>query len=276
MFGKRETIVMTFVNRVYNVCQRLKYYSRFFQVRKYLVNNSLVRDSHKGEVCYVIGNGPSLKEMGDLSVLSERNVITVNTIMRSPLFDVLKSNYHIIMDPILLDGSASIEDKDSLKKLNGIDILVPQQYYNTAVDLWPSSKIWCCDNIYIPIRGVEHTDFTKPIYDFNNVLHWAILWAMYLGFERIVLLGADMTGFMAPYYNRNNISLHVYEYSDKEKQKTTYNNEWFLKAYGNTLEYFGLLREVAEKKGVTILNATPRSFLDMFPMVDFADVIKAE
>ena len=274
MIGRRETFVMTPINRLYNGGQAVKFIFAPRWIHHLLKKNAIYYNSHIGETCYIMGNGPSLKQMGDLSVLHDRFVITVNTIMRSPIFSQVNTNFHILMDPDFFNGKASKEDIESFSKLNGVDLLVPYKYYDSAKAIWPDSPIWCCYNSFIPMKGSMHVDFTKPIYSFNNVLHWAVLWAIYLGFSKIVLLGADMTGFMELYNKRNNISSHVYEYSDKERViNCSTNNEWYLKAYGQTLEFFGILGDIAQNNNTIILNATPRSFLDMFPMVDLSESI---
>ena len=276
MIGRRETIVMTQVNRLYNLCQTCGYIFRYKKIHKLLKRNAILRNSHNGETCFIMGNGPSLKNMGDLSVLSDKYVITVNTIMRSSVFDMVNSNCHILMDPFIFSGNVSKEDRDSFSKLDGIDILTPIRYNKLAEQIWPNSRVWCSYNSYIPLKNSSYIDFTKPVYDFNNVLHWAILWAIYLGFKKIVLIGADMTGFMELYNNKYNMPMHVYDYTDKEKenkQKMQNNNEWYLKAYGKTLEYFDILQRIAIHKKITIVNATPTSFLDMFPMVNFEDTL---
>ena len=266
---------MTPVNKLYNSFQFIKYVFTPSYVKRLLEKNGSLYNSHTGEICYIIGNGPSLKQMYDLSVLKDRFVITVNTIMRSEVFDKVNSNFHVLMDPVLFNGNASKEDVNSFSKLDGRDILIPYNYFKSAKEIWPKSNLWCCYNSYIPLEGSMHADFTKPIYSFNNVLHWALLWAMYMGFSNIVILGADMTGFMEPYYNKNNMSTHVYDYSVKERTQTVLNsNEWYLKAYGQTLEFFRYLHDIAMKKQIDIVNATPMSFLDVFPMVNFNETLK--
>ena len=67
--------------------------------KKLLDRNKELVGKYQGRRCFVVGNGPSLKNQ-DLTKLKGEVVFTVNWMMRSPLFDTLKPTYHVIIDKL--------------------------------------------------------------------------------------------------------------------------------------------------------------------------------
>ena len=99
-----------------------------------------------------------------------------------------------------------------------------------------------------------------------------------MGFEKIYLLGVDMTGFLEFFeYNKvNNQWGHIYDISEEEvsklkkhRIKNKYDNEFYLKTYGKTFEHFKLIRNIASDKNVKLINASEYGALDVIPRVDF-------
>ena len=64
MFGKREEVVMYVVNLIDN-CRRNALFRLQYtlnkETRNNLKKNKNLKNIHKGERCFIIGNGPSLK-----------------------------------------------------------------------------------------------------------------------------------------------------------------------------------------------------------------------
>ena len=67
-----------------------------------LKNNKKFFNCHKGERCFILGNGPSLK-CEDLTPLADEYVFTVNQASRLPQFKDIKPNYHFWVDPVFFD-----------------------------------------------------------------------------------------------------------------------------------------------------------------------------
>ena len=89
-----------------------------------LQQNKRFEKSHKGKRCFILGNGPSLKEV-DFSLLGEEVVFTVNQLARNEKFDLLKSNYHFWADPSFFteqdNNLCSLEILDMMKRVNSED-----------------------------------------------------------------------------------------------------------------------------------------------------------
>ena len=97
----------TILFRVYNVIARLKWFVLPWNIKKIVRRNKVFKNKYKGERCFVLLNGPSLKEH-DLSALKDEIVFTTNYFYNSTLADVVKPNYHCWLDSLLVS-----ENKDN-------------------------------------------------------------------------------------------------------------------------------------------------------------------
>ena len=101
MFGRRETIAMSLINFIDNYRRDIQFYIKWVldnDIRKEMLRNKKLNNVHKGKRCFILGNGPSLKHY-DLSKLSEEYVFTVNNMMTTENFKIVKPNFHLFFDP---------------------------------------------------------------------------------------------------------------------------------------------------------------------------------
>ncbi len=70
---------------------------RFGVIREAIKDNAQFKNKYAGKRCFILGNGPSLKEQ-DLSLLKDEYVFTVNQITRHPDYEKIKSNFHFYTD----------------------------------------------------------------------------------------------------------------------------------------------------------------------------------
>ena len=102
-------------------------------------------------------------------------------------------------------------------------------------------------------------NIAKGMYAFGTVTNIAIGIAMYMGYKSIYLIGADCT----------NLNQHIVnDVSDKDKSdaKAAEIAQVQLKGYSG-------MKEVAEKYGVKIFNATRGGALEVFERVDLDKVL---
>ena len=62
-----------------------------------LAKNQELKNLHAGERCFVLGNGPSLRQV-DLSLLSNEFIFTVNNFSFVEGFEKARTNAHLWMD----------------------------------------------------------------------------------------------------------------------------------------------------------------------------------
>ena len=65
--------------------------------KKELEKNEEFKNKHLGKRCFIIGNGPSIKNV-DLTLLSKEITFTVNQMPRMENFKNIQTNYHIWSD----------------------------------------------------------------------------------------------------------------------------------------------------------------------------------
>lgn len=246
-----------------------------------LRRNAVLRNTHLGESCFILGNGPSLKLENRLSELSDKFTITVNQMYRSEIFKIVNPNMHFIMDPLFFSLKADEDsEKETLslikdmRRTTNIPMVLPYIYLKKAGELGIAKNndfyIYPRESCYGTARDINITRYTPRI---QNVVQAAIYVALYMGFSKIVLLGVDMTGLLDVYVKRIPDKVeqysHVYDYSENEKirMKTIHdmqNNTTTLEQFANTFKIFQWLNEYAKKHHVKIVNASRTTALDVY------------
>ncbi len=217
------------------------------------------KNIHKGERCFVIGNGPSLT-VEDLDKL--KNEITFGT---NGIFHVFnqtewRPTFYMSMDNSYLDSQleAIKENVKGRKFLN----YCCRKGGRTAKD----------DIVYFLIKGpykVDRNNFYQSDIseDVSNyfaqtfsVTTTCIEFAIYMGFKEIYLLGVDNN------YNTNSgASNHFYSGSEGFKGVVHYAD--------NQIKSYELYKHFAERHDCKIVNATRGGKLEVYPRMNFDDVI---
>ena len=292
MFGRRETVVMTVVNYIDNIRREIHYYLNWLfsaDLRKAMSNNKKIKDKHKGERCFIIGNGPSLKH-SDLSKLSNEHVFTVNYMMKSKEFNILNPQYHLFFDPIVFGLNPN--DNDDHEKIKLIaktaetnpdtTYIIPYRRKSNFDRLFPNHKFMYIYNYktYTPLLK-NPSSLHRITPGFQNVILYAINTAIYLGFKEIYLLGIDMTGFLENFeYNKVNDQFgHLYSKTPEEKEKILQilakkkiDNEFYLKTYGKTFEHLKIMQKNAMSNNVYLLNASEHGAIDFIPRIKYENI----
>lgn len=259
-----------------------------------LLKNRDYKDLYKGKRCFILGNGPSLSKHKNLGMLANEVVFSVNQFYRSDLFDVVKPNFHVMVDPLFfsLDANNPVEN-DTLVRMQELKYKKDTRciFPYTSKSFIEKSKISNDQTIYIHSRYRMHNGYDRDIrMDKNlplvqNVIHAAIYCAIYMGFKEIYLLGCDMTGILTSYIKEqtelNIEDEHVYEYTNEEKMRmlkvrNDNNNEIMLKSYGVTFGVFRNIYNYCKNRGINIYNATIGGALDNIPRVVYEDILLEE
>ena len=108
MFVKKTTDINF---EILNMANKFRYMIEGNKYKRYILKNSRFKDKHAGETCFIIGNGPSIKEM-DLSKLSDKYTFMANASINTKLFDVIKPNYHCVYDRAVLNELSDVLRKN--------------------------------------------------------------------------------------------------------------------------------------------------------------------
>lgn len=138
-----------------------------------------MKDKHQGERCFIIGNGPSLRNT-DLSLLKDEVTFGMNRIYL--LFDQVgfATSYYVAVNKLVIEQCA--REIASLTCPKFISWHARDEIDFTA------------DMMFLHSRGVGptfYTDITRGIWEGATVTFVAMQIAYYLGFQKIILIGVD-------------------------------------------------------------------------------------
>ena len=226
------------------------------------------KDKHKGEKCFVIGNGPSLsiEDLEKLHRLQFPN-FGVNLIYKMYPDTIWRPTYYVITEYNIYRTYY-----DEIANLQHDNMFVKNFYnkketsYLENVSYYPG---------YARRSYYEEQKFTseisKVVYSGYSVTFDALQLAVYMGFKEIYLIGLDFSYLNDPGQKGN----HVYDNKAEERRKVA--GRAYLDA---TIMAFETARRYAEDSGIKIYNATRGGNLEVFERKNldevFAEIEKNE
>lgn len=216
-----------------------------------------LRDRHRGERCFIIGNGPSLRNT-DLTRLKNERKIGMNRIFL--LFDELgwKTDYLCSINDLVIEQSAA--------ELQALDV---PRFFAWRARKWlrPAENLYFLWTTYTGARFA--TDLRGRIWEGATVTNVALQAAYYLGFQEVVLIGVDhnFTGAQG----KPNTTV-VSTGDDPNHFSPAYFGKgfrWQLPDLEVSEQGYHLAREAFERDGRRVLDATVGGKLTVFPKVDY-------
>lgn len=304
---------------MFNPFKKIKYYSGYLyrniiyprlltkQYRETLQKNLAVKDSHLGKRCFILGSGPSIKDI-DLNTLKNEYVFAVNEFDRHAQYKNLQHVYHVLADACYFIDNKNTYFWERLKhKSDTADPAVTYFFHIKGKELVKREGLFSKNKIYyLSSQGIisDHFDFNI---DLDKTMPWpknsilsCLMVAVYLGFREIYLLGCEhnfLTLNVGIEQGRKKTLDHFFvneelenmtNISEEEARKKiitrfghwegredyTYESKMaqILQLFKNyRLFYQKVKRKYSEIK---IFNATPNSYLDVFPATDFSEIAK--
>lgn len=239
-------------------------------LKRWEVFTSRINHKRAKDRCWIIGNGPSLRDI-NLTTLNQEFLITVNTFFRHPSVTDLSPALHCFGDKnIFSAGSNSFKYlSEAAEKLPKSQILLPSNtelMHSELITLFGSDRICTFNYLDQPIYKwlPEYPDLSRGVPWVQNVVQLAIMAAMSLKFQTIYLIGCDHNWFQAP---RGNLS-HFFDGRAIETSKIPdistkpYSNQvWFASIM---FDGYKRLDAMARRHGVNIVNLTGSGCLDVF------------
>lgn len=251
--------------------------------------NSQYRNIHRGKRCFVLGNGPSLKNI-DFSLLANEYTFTVNQLARRDDFPKLHTNYHVIQDESLFalksDRPEDLEIVDVLRRTTaGGAVLFLKTSARDMVERFHLDQ-----EMTIRYFMQSYDDWLSPDFDYDftkvqpqtwTVVQTAITLAVYMGFSEIILLGCDCTNILdllETHDGKTELKRYAYKVTDNEKKRQARafaerNVPRELRRYADMIEDYDRLRQYCERRHVRLLNATDPTVLQCVTRVNLDDVL---
>lgn len=245
-----------------------------FKDWKQILADLHLKNKHKGERCFVIGNGPSLT-VEDLELLKGEITFAVNRIYT--LFDRTdwRPTYYFCVDNMIYGA-----DHRTINKIDAELRFVPLEraleagevysqitYYNRGVNcirIKDGKSVW---------RDLQFSDNAeKIICGGPTVIHDILQFAVYMGFSQIYLLGVDCSSSLEVLEDGSVIHNDI----GKDHFDDDYSEGVFTlpaPLYASRLA-FQKAKDICESKGITIKNATRGGMLEIFDRVSFDELTK--
>lgn len=249
---------MKIIKKIYHLLQK-PFIEKLCFNKKNVESLKQLKNSHFGEKCFIVGNGPSL-QIKDLERIKSFYSFAANRIYK--IFDETswRPNCFCCQDPTILRNNYR-----EFSNINILKIISPIGFrkYNVknAIYFFKDNKD------YLLRKSPKFSeDISKCIYDGFTITYTMIQIAVYMGFETIILIGNDFnydvdsgnilgSSYMSSKMIQNgvNTALPDYEY-------------WKLAFYQ--------ARIYAEKNNIKIINATRGGKLDIFERKNLDCLIK--
>lgn len=221
-----------------------------------------LKDTHKGERCFIVATGPSL-DTKDLDLIKDEYSLSLNSIFLS--FDKTKwrPNIYAIQDEYVFNSI-----KDNLtNNVNQFKELLISKNISSKFEIpynYKSFKLHYLDHKMFHFNGYGHFKFSDDcyscIYDAYSIVFTLMQLACYMGFKEIYLLGCDCN------YNQKKAYFNDYGYRDP---KFKINGDKQIQAH---IEF----KKFADEKGIKIINCTNGGALEVYPRMKLKDVISKE
>jgi hypothetical protein len=214
-----------------------------------------LKDKHRGERCFIIGNGPSLKNT-DLSFLKDEATFGLNRIYL--MFQELgfATTYLVAVNLLVIEQcAAEIAALDCPKFVS-----------------WQGRDLidFTGDMMFLCSRGRPrfHTDITGGVWEGATVTFVAMQIAYYLGFKQAILIGVDHS-FTTKGEPHKTV---VTQDSDPNHFSPQYFGKgfrWQLPDLERSEQAYRMAKRQFEADGREILDATVGGQLQVFPKVDY-------
>ena len=271
-----------------NILSRIKKWHQkrevFKGLRDTLQKNKTLFNSKKGGTCFILGNGPSLNNQ-NLVRLANKETFVMNNFWRHHQYKIIRPKY-------LIAGDLSVYAQNKLPDARGVNLpassvaisQVPETklFFNSvAKNFIEKNNLFLQNQIYYVLQQspmdeklLFNVDPSKPLPFPKNSAILALILAVYMGFETIYLLGCEHDYLAYPAKKSNTGFKHFYE---QKQDLAAYKEDSYEDMMALCLRLFTNYRLLAEKisklhPNVKIYNATPDSFLDVFPAVNFEDI----
>lgn len=240
-----------------------------------------------GDVCVVMGNGPSLNmDVCDhIAALAKLDCVCVNQFADSDLYKEIRPRYYVFADPAYwapsaLDELIQMRTRvfESIRRKTSwpITIYVPYEgkaaFERTFIDA-PQVRVACFNNV--ALTGDGHVlnilySLGLGLPPVQNVLVAALFLSLRIGYRDVVLLGADHSWHQSLVLdNANRVCARDRHFYDPEAELKPFGQGEFTMdslffALGRMFAGYWAIREYAAQLGARIYNASSTTFIDAF------------
>ncbi len=220
------------------------------------------KDIHCGRRCFIIGNGPSLKQT-DLAKLKGEFTFGMNRIyLLFPELGFTTTFFVSINDLVIEQCAGEIAALPTPKFI--------AWHSNRHFQRFPGDMVF----LYTTYTGRQFAyDMTRRVWEGATVTNVALQLAFYMGFEKVILIGVDHNFTSKGDANKTVVSTG----DDPNHFSANYFGKgfrWQLPDLETSELAYTMAREAYRKAGREVLDATVDGKLAVFPKADYASLFK--
>ena len=273
--------IETPVREYYRSINKYLFYARYGHKLKRF------KDIHKGQRCFIIGNGPSILKQ-DLTKLKNEITFVVNWFALHEQYSEINPTYYCMAardffydsdtNPQLRDSNIQLHKLLREKTGNAVKFLNYQvKPYVESHNLFPGHQVYYLNHesfISIYKRGMSQ-DITKVVYiGPTSIIDFCLHLAFYMGFSEVYLLGCDCT---LQYQRSDSVSTHfhpdnpewgTYKKLPPDADYKKHSDRW----YDNAMKAYSVVKETFERHGRKVYNAGVGGKLEVFERVNYDEL----
>ncbi len=231
--------------------------ANFHPWRKDTINRlAALKDAHRGERCFILGNGPSLAKT-DLSRLKNEYTIGMNRIYLAFPEMGYQTSFYLSVNDLVIEQCAQ-----------DIQALEMPKFVSWRARRWLQPQ----DHLYFLYTTYTGPKFARNIagrlWEGATVTYAALQVAFFLGFEQVILIGVDHNFETKGKPNTTVVS----QGDDPNHFNPGYFGKgfrWQLPDLDTSERSYALARQTYEEAGRKVIDATISGKLTIFPKVDY-------
>ena len=261
-----------------------------FLKHSYLFKTNInLKNKHKGEKCFILGSGPSIKDE-DLKPLKNEIVFALNNFYVHDDFSEIMSGdveKYYMTAPIHPPQTETewkewfSDMENNMPKYVNLIFGISNQI-NTAKRILDHYNLFEHNQKYWFYGGININDYynfkqrdidiTRMTWKADTISIYSLIFALYMGFSEIYLLGMDHN-----YICNNESNYRFYQkgiHQNKEVERTIKDASRTKHLSFGLYKIFHQYELLSNNSNAKIYNISKNSLLDVFKYVTFKDVIK--
>lgn len=271
---------------LWNKLQYMRVYKHFIKYKNLLARNIELKDIHKGKRCFILGSGPSINKE-DLKPLKNEIVFALNNFyVHEDFTDIMSGDYakYYMTAPIHPpqtedEWKSWFEDMEKSMPKNTNMLFGLNAYNGNAKHILNKYNLFKEQKINWYFAGVNYNvdcfdksamDITKPVYTGEAVSIYALILAIYMGFDEIYLLGMDHDYFL--YEDGSKMRMYSTAIHQKDEFVRSFGDTFYTKEFLRQYNIFSKYKAFDDNSEPKIYNASNGGVLKVFPKVKFEEL----
>lgn len=248
---------------------------KIFGKYDFLKRNEILKNNHKDQRIFLLGNSPSLNNF-DLKKLSNEIVIMVNRSFMHEDYDKIKPKFHLILDSKMETGEWPIDYIEIILSKNPeVNLLLNAKWF--SLDKFKkyqkNKNIFWIKSKSISLFFDNFNNNIASLFSSTAVVEQGLSLAIYLGSKKIYIMGVELNGIL---YLMNDKESH-FNGKDPDYEKS---NSWHwaraMNSSSRGIRQFHRINELCKKNGIELFNLSKTGLLDFIPKDNYETILKSD